>query len=179
MNIQNYVQKIEANKYTEKELINLYNNANTKVDLKEEDREFLIFAIEKNTRLRFPRAAKRIFGAKESVANKILEKLQTKLAEQLDLKKNKLKSGVKTGGRMITGEYYIDVYMSYKNVENNGAFISLTQPTLDDELQVTVGQYSTHNEDSGVKEELIGGIDCFDEYSEKYQRYLVQLINFN
>jgi len=30
MNIQELVEKVEANKYSEKQLINLYNNANNK-----------------------------------------------------------------------------------------------------------------------------------------------------
>jgi len=177
MNIQDLVQKIESDKYSEKQLINLYNNANNKKDLSEEDKEILIEAIEKNTRLRFPRAAKRIFGAKESVANTILEKLHQTLSQSTDFSSNKLKNGVKTGGRMISGEFYIDVYMSFKNSDNQGAYISLTQQTIDDELIVTVGRYSTHNADSGVKNESKGGIDSFEEYAIIYQNHLGELIN--
>ena len=92
MNIQDLVQKIEADKYNEKQLINLYNNANNKKGLSEEDKEVLVEAIEKNTRLRFPRAAKRIFGAKESVANTILEKLHQTLSQSIDFTSNKLKN---------------------------------------------------------------------------------------
>ncbi len=75
MTIEELVERIEANRYDEKQLINLYNNANANNELSEEDKENLIEAIEKNTRLRFPRAAKRIFGVKESVATEMLEKL--------------------------------------------------------------------------------------------------------
>ncbi|MDT0605043.1 hypothetical protein [Thalassotalea castellviae] len=179
MNIQDLVQKIESDKYSEKQLINLYNNANNKKDLSEEDKEILVEAIENNTRLRFPRAAKRIFGAKESVANTILEKLHQTLSQSqsINFTSNKLKNGVKTGGRMISGEFYIDVYMSFKNSENQGAYISLTQKTIDDELIVTVGRYSTHNPDSGVKNESKGGIDSFEDYAIIYQNHLGELIN--
>ena len=127
--------------------------------------------------LRFPRAAKRIFGAKESVANSMLEKLHKTLTHTIDFTSNKLKNGVKAGGQMISGEFYIDVYMSYKNTENEGAYISLTQKTIDDELIVTVGRYSTHNPDSGVKNECKGGVDSFDEYAKIYQNHLGELIN--
>jgi len=177
MNIQDLVQKIEADKYNEKQLINLYNNANNKKGLSEEDKEVLVEAIEKNTRLRFPRAAKRIFGAKESVANTILEKLHQTLSQSIDFTSNKLKNGVKTGGLMISGEFYIDVYMSFKNSDNQGAYISLTQKTIDDELIVTVGRYSTHNPDAGVKSESKGGIDSFEDYARIYQDHLGELIN--
>jgi hypothetical protein len=42
---------------------------------------------------------------------------------------------------------------------------------------VTVGRYSTHNPDSGVKNEDEGGIDSFDDYAKIYQNYLSELIN--
>jgi len=177
MNIQELVQKIEADKYNEKELINLYNNANNKKGLSEEDKEVLVEAIEKNTRLRFPRAAKRIFGAKDSVANTILEKLHKTLSQSINFTSNKLKNGVKTGGCMISGEFYIDVYMSYKNSDNQGASISLTQATIDDELIVTVRRYNTHKPDSGVKNEDKGSMDSFNDHAKTYQNYLGELIN--
>ncbi len=177
MNIQELIQKIESDKYNEKEMINLYNNANNQQGLSEEDKEDLIEAIEKNTRLRFPRAAKRIFGAKESVANTMLEKLHKTLSQSVDFISNKLKDGVKTGGLMMTNKLYIELYMSFKNSENQGAYISLTQKTIDDELIVTVGRYSTHNPDSGVIKEDKSGLDSFDDYAIIYKNYLGELIN--
>lgn len=145
--------------------------------MNEEDKEVLVDAIEKNTRLRFPRSAKRIFGAKELVANTILEKLYNSLSQSTDLTSNKLKNGVKTGGRMISGEFYIDVYMSYKNTDNQGASISLTQQKVDDELIVTVKRYSTHNSDSGIQKESDGTVDSFEDYVKIYEQYLGELIN--
>ena len=65
MDIQDVIKNIESNKYNEKKLIVLYGNINKKEGLSEEDKEVLIEAIEKNTRLRFPRAAKRIFGLRK------------------------------------------------------------------------------------------------------------------
>ncbi len=177
MNIQELVHRIQEDKYNEKQLINLYNNANNKQSLNEEDKEILVEAIEKNTRLRFPRAAKKIFGAKESLANTMLEKLHQTLLQSIDFTSNKLKTGVKTGGLMISGEFYIDVYMSFKNSDNQGAYISLTQKTIDDELIVTVGRYSTHNPGSAVRNESKGGIDSFDEYANIYKKHLSDLIN--
>lgn len=177
MEIQKIIENIESNQYEERQLVNLYNNANKKEGLSEEDKEAIISAIEKNTRLRFPRAAKRIFGAKESVAYTMLEKLYTSLRESIDFKGNKLKNGVKTGGYMISGEFYIDVYMSYKNIDNQAVSISLTQKTIEDELEVRVRRYSTYNEDSGTQSDAQSGIDLFDEYSEIYKKHLIELTN--
>ncbi len=73
MKIEDLIKRIEADKFNEKQLINLYNNACSQREIDEAEKELLIDAIEKNTRLRFPRAAKRIFGAKESVASQRLE----------------------------------------------------------------------------------------------------------
>lgn len=131
MKTEDLIKRIEEDKFNEKQLINLYNNACSKPDIDEVEKESLIEAIEKNTRLRFPRAAKRIFGAKESVASQKLESLYIKLSKKYDLTHNRLKNGVKVGGRMISGEYYIDVYVSYKNFENQGAAIALTQANIE------------------------------------------------
>lgn len=176
MTIEELVERIEANRYDEKQLINLYNNANANNELSEEDKENLIEAIEKNTRLRFPRAAKRIFGAKESVATEMLEKLYSKISASYDLTGNRLKNGVKTGGLMISGKLYIEVYISYKNADNQGVFLSLTQDTVDDELVVIVRRYSTHKPESGVKWEKTEGIDRFDEFSNVYEEYLKEIL---
>jgi hypothetical protein len=107
----------------------------------------------------------------------MLEKLYNSLSTSINFKYNKLKNGVKTGGRMISGEFYIDVYMSYKNSENQGAYISLTQKTINDELIVTVGRYSTHNVNSGVRNESEAGIDAFDDQVKIYQQHLGGIIN--
>tara|TARA_R110001592_G_scaffold112965_1_gene311584 strand:+ start:6643 stop:7173 length:531 start_codon:yes stop_codon:yes gene_type:complete len=176
MTIEELVERIEANRYDEKQLINLYNNANANNDLSEEKKENLIEAIEKNTRLRFPKAAKRIFGAKESVATEMLEKLYTKISASYDLTGNKLKNGVKTGGLMISGKLYIEVYISYKNADNQGVFLSLTQDAVDDELVVIVRRYSTRKTESGVKGEKTGGIDRFHEFSNVYEEYLKEIL---
>jgi hypothetical protein len=176
MDIDVLIENVNQDKYSEKQLIALYKNTNNKEGVKEEQKERLVDAIEKNTRLRFPRAAKKIFGAKESVAMEKLEGLYKKLITSLDFSKNKLKNGVKSGGRNISGEFYIDLYMSYKNANNHGAYISLTQVTIEEELEVTVGLYSTHNSNSGIKDEKVAGIDYFEEYSKIYKNYLCEVI---
>ncbi|ANN28307.1 TPA: hypothetical protein RQK39_003528 [Vibrio vulnificus] len=177
MKIEDLIKKIEEDKFNEKQLINLYNNAFSKQEIDEAEKESLIEAIEKNTRLRFPRAAKRIFGAKESVASQKHESLYVKLASKYDFTRNRLKNGVKAGGRMISGEYYIDVYLSYKNFQNQGAAIALTQENIDAELEVTVKRYCTHNENSGEIKKRTDTMDAFESCANTYDEYLSEVIN--
>jgi hypothetical protein len=177
MKIEDLIKRIEADKFNEKQLINLYNNACSQREIDEAEKELLIDAIEKNTRLRFPRAAKRIFGAKESVASQRLESLYVTLGKKYDFTNNRLKNGVKAGGRMISGEFFIDVYVSYKNTENQGAAIALTQANIDAELEVTVKRYSTHNENSGDVEIRTDTMDAFESCAKAYDEYLAEIIN--
>ncbi|MFM5099082.1 hypothetical protein ACEUBD_15005 [Aeromonas veronii] len=87
MQISNLITKIENNVFSEKELINLFNNATSNNKISEEDKALLIFSIEKNTRLRFPKSAKRIFGAKESFAESKLDKLYQDLCKEFNLRR--------------------------------------------------------------------------------------------
>ncbi len=176
MQISNLITKIENNVFSEKELINLFNNAISNNKISEEDKALLIFSIEKNTRLRFPKSAKRIFGAKESFAESKLDKLYQDLCKEFNLSNNQLKNGVKTGGLMISGEFYIDVYMSYKNIENHGVAITLTQPDIESELTVTVKRYKTYGSDSGTINMHESNMDDFDNSAQVYKAYIQELI---
>lgn len=103
----------------------------------------------------------------------MLDKLFSRLSKEFDWSQNKVKSGVKYVGRMTTGEYYIDVYLSYKNQENKCAYFALVQPQSEDELRINIGTYQTHcGENSGVRDELEGGIDSFDEFVKTFENHL-------
>ena len=107
----------------------------------------------------------------------MLDKLFSRLSKEFDWAQNKVKNGVKYGGRMTTGEYYIDVYLSYKSQDNKCAYFALIQPQSDDELLINVGTYQTHcGENSGVRDELEGGIDSFDELVKVFENHLGNLI---
>ena len=58
------IESVSAGKLSEKELINLYNNATARGSSVVAD------AVVRQMRIDFPRAAKRMFGAKESAADK-------------------------------------------------------------------------------------------------------------
>lgn len=95
----------------------------------------------------------RIFGAKESDARTRLEEVFAKLEATHDLTANRVKNAVKTGGEMISGQKHIDVYISYKNKSNFGAFLGLIQDDAASEMKARVGYYKT-GRDSFREEQL-------------------------
>ncbi|WP_421229835.1 hypothetical protein [Aeromonas enteropelogenes] len=92
------------------------------------------------------------------------------------LSNNRLKNGVKAGGLMISGEFYIDVYMSYKNIENHGVAITLTQLDIESELTITVKRYKTYGSDSGTIKVHESKMDDFDNFAQVYKEYIQELI---
>lgn len=131
------IESIRSGKYSERELINLYKNATTR------NATAVMEAVKIKMRADFPRAANRMFGAKENEANALLEDVFRKLSVAHDLTKNRLKNGVKAGGEMISGQKYIDVYISYKNSQGVGASLGLIQDDPESELTARVGYYKT------------------------------------
>lgn len=176
MEIKDLIKNIEEDKYTAKQLINLYNNAMAKKGLDESEKEHLIEAIEKNIRARFPKAAKSIFGPKGTVASERLAAFCVELAKEFDLTSNKLKNGVKSGGEMISGRKYIDYYISYKNSSNQGVAMTLFQNNFDDELEVAVERYQTHSKDGKTLHRHVSAMDDFDDLANQYKAYLSEII---
>lgn len=126
------IEKIKSGSYSEKELINLYNNARS-LGAKE-----VVEAIEYQMRGQFPRAANRLFGQKEDSAIKRLQEVIDRLESEVNVSANKLKNGVKTGGEKISGDKYLNIYASYRNADGFGGYISMEQDSIDSELYVVV-----------------------------------------
>ena len=86
------IENIRNGKFSERELVNLYKNAAT------QNVTAVMEAVKIKMRADFPRAANRMFGAKENEANSLLEDVFRKFSAAHDLTKNRLKNGVKAGG---------------------------------------------------------------------------------
>ena len=162
------IEQIKTGKFSEKELIALYKNATDK------NAPLVIDAVKKIMRGQFPRAAKRLFGAKESQATALLEGAYKKLSAELNFKHNKLKNGIKPGGVMLSGESYICVYLSYKNKGNFGAHLGLLQSAADSELIAEVANYKTGNDSFNEKQSF--GVHDFDKAVALYRQYLIGII---
>src|SRR5450759_2760506 len=96
--VKQLIESIRSGKYSERELISLYNNASARGN------STVMQAIQIRMRADFPRAANRKFGAKESEANALLEGVYRNLSAEYNLTGNRLKNGVKLGGEMISGQ---------------------------------------------------------------------------
>jgi hypothetical protein len=154
------ITKIRSGKYTERELINLHQNATTKNAID------VIAAIESQMRDQFPRAANRLFGKKASYAVERLQSVLDKLEAELNLGANKLKNGVKPGGQKIAGKKYLNVYASFRNKSGYGALISMEQETHESELLTEVWSYKI--KPNPFKDIKVFTMDQFDEASNEY-----------
>ncbi|CAE6917944.1 hypothetical protein ACOMICROBIO_GDFFDHBD_01806 [Vibrio sp. B1REV9] len=128
---------INSGKKSDKELITLYQRVQKSSDkLSGEEVKELIWAIEFQLRDRFPRAANRIFGARDKEVIALLESVVRETTAHLN--HNKVGSHVKTGGGRIRGDVYIQTYISYKNGLGQKAELCLEQQTFDSELVAIV-----------------------------------------
>ena len=171
MSQANEVQLIESirnGKFSERELINLYKNAETK------SATAVMEAVKIKMRADFPRAANRMFGAKEREANALLEDVFRNISATHDITANRLKNGVKAGGEMISGQKYIDVYISYKNDNDVGASLGLIQDDPESELTARVGCYKTGN--GSFRDVQIFQMHDFEQAVEAYKTQLSKVL---
>lgn len=145
--VNTHIRKIEAGAYDDAALIKLYRNIDRQPALLYEDRERLVGAIESHLRVSFPRAAKKLFGPKDTEAREQLNRIWLQSTAGLDLTGNKHKNGVKTGGDMMTGEKHVDVYISYKNSASQTVHLSIVQETPADPYIATLARYVVGGDD--------------------------------
>lgn len=165
------LQQIETGKLSDKELTNLLNNAN-RLDVPVEDRELLIEAIELKMRMISPSKATKLFGNKDTDYREKLESFLVNLEIGYDLSKNKLENRVKTGGSVINGTAHIDVYISYKSLNQINLSIGFFQVDIDSEPEVYLRQ---KNLAVGEKSTLLSkksGAENFDKLSIEFENLL-------
>lgn len=163
------IEKIQTGSLSERELINLYNNA-----LQREAVD-VIDAIERQMRGQFPRAANRLFGKKEKFAEQCLSDVLGKLGQVVNLEGNKLKNGSKPGGQKLSGEKYLNVYASYRNDFGIGGYLSMEQDTIESELYAIVGHYKIGN--NGFRNEQRFTMGEFVEAGNEYIRIVRSIID--
>jgi hypothetical protein len=163
---ENLINKISEGSYSEKELINLHSNG---IRLGHQD---VVDTIELQMRKQYPRAASKKYGAKGNVAQTKLEAAYKEISEAFDLSKNRNNNGVKVGGGIMSGESYIDYYISYKNEDGFGTFLGLIQETVDSELKVRVGLYKTGKDKFDediyfVLDDFLKAVDLYKDHLSK------------
>ena len=68
MTVSHLIEKVESGRLSEKELIQLYKDVMGSSKASIEEKAALAWSIEKESRLKFPKAAKRLFGEKDNKA---------------------------------------------------------------------------------------------------------------
>lgn len=154
------IERIRSGTLSEKELINLYNNA------RDRNAKEVVDAIERQMRGQFPKAANRLFGTKEAYAVQRLQEVLARLEGEVNVSANELKNGVKPGGKKLAGEKYLNVYASYRNAAGVGGYLSMVQDTIDSELYAVVGHYKIGS--AGFRQEERFTMEAFDEAASKY-----------
>ena len=167
---------IENGKLSKKELLNVHNNYQ-KEDVPDEDRELISSSVEKLLRVKFPAAANKIFGAKDSEARDMLGKVLSPIEVEFDLSNNKHKNGIKTGGNVISGEVFLYTYISYKNSTGFAAHFALSQPDVDDELRVLVSMQQVGKHNAGIIDKHELGVEEFSQAQQIYRSYLRQIVD--
>lgn len=131
----NLLAHVNGGKLTEKELIQQHDNASACGG------KHIVAAVEAQMRGQFPKGANRMFGKKKADTTLLLESVCEVLAMRVDLSKNKVKSGVKPGGEMLSGRKVVNEFISFRGLRGYGAYLSLEQHTVNSELIVAVGHY--------------------------------------
>lgn len=164
------ISKIKAGQYDQKQLLNLLENA-TRLDNVE-----VVEAVRLQMRRDFPSAATKHFGAKGEDAKIKLEETISILIKEFDLSNNRTRSKniVKVGGDRISGETYIDYYISYKNEDGYAVVLGLIQKDIDADLNVRFVYYKTGKD--SFKEEQIFPISDYEMALNMYKNRLSEIV---
>ena len=92
-----------------------YDNIKNFPSISDYEREYLIDAVEKKIRVKFPNKAKKILGGKSAKAQELLDEVYKNLTQEFDWSNNNVGNKVQVGGSMISGKEFVCWYISYKN----------------------------------------------------------------
>lgn len=174
--VQKTLDMVENKELTSVQLNNLYNNVQKYEAITDEEREAVIAAVEAKIKVVDPRKAKRLFGPKDAQARVMMEEAYAAISEEFDLTANVLKNGVKTGGDMIAGRKYIDVYLSYKNTDNWNFGFGYNQDTVDELPYLRTRLYQTGGKQEETMEVHNYSVEEFSEALSAYKDKLKTLI---
>ena len=164
------LESVNTGSFTKAELLSYYTNVEV-----EDGPQELLEAIEERLRRDFPAAANAAFGKKSDEAMEMLTRVADTVTSTMDLSGNVVKSHVKIGGFELKGEHYICRYISYKNKENHGVQLMLSQLTADSEMLVREATYRTSAKEANFRHEETFPHGEVDRAVERYRAHLVEL----
>ena len=143
-NVKRILSLIKNKDYSKKELHTFYENINNeykKEKITEFEFEILIQELEHKVRITQPRLSKILFGPKDEKVRISLREFLEELKVTFDFSNNFVGSHVKTGGSMINGTKYIDVYISYKNKDKWHCSFAYVQDDANSNLYIMIRKY--------------------------------------
>ena len=115
-----------------------YDNIKNYAGISEYEREYLVDAVEKKIRVKFPNKAKKILGGKSAKAQELLDEVYKTLTQEFDWSNNNVGNKVKVGGSMISGKEFVCWYISYKNDNGYSTGLHYRQKTAEDDPYLDV-----------------------------------------
>ena len=143
-NVVRILNLIKNKDYNKKELHTFYENINNehkKGKITDYEFEILIQDLEQKVRITQPRLSKVLFGPKDEAVRRLLRDFLEELKVDFDFSNNNVGSHVKTGGFMINGTKYIDVYISYKNKDKWHCSFAYVQDHVDSNPYIMTRKY--------------------------------------
>lgn len=174
--VRRALKVIETKELSRKSLRNFYDNAMRDQEVTDVERETLIAALEARIRITSPRDAKKLFGPKDAEARALLERIHDALAAEFDLSGNTVGAGVKTGGSMMRGDLYVDVYISYKAADRRHVVLGYTQSASTDDPLLQVRCYQTGKEATEPDIRETFQIDDLEKATARYREHLMSIV---
>ena len=160
-----------------KVLQNWYDNIKNFVGISEYEREYLVDAVEKKIRVKFPNKAKKILGGKSAKAQELLDEVYKTLTQEFDWSNNNVGNKVKVGGSMISGKEFVCWYISYKNDEGYSTGLHYRQKTAEDDPYLDVDYRRVGKDYENDREVKIFPVQLKDEAVNLFREYLRKIIN--
>ena len=153
-----------------------YDNIKNYAGISDYEREYLIDAVEKKIRVKFPNKAKKILGGKSAKAQEMLDEIYKSLTQEFDWSQNNVGNKVKVGGSMISGKEFVCWYISYKNDEGYSTGMHYRQLTPEDDPYLDVDYRRVGKDYEKDREFQKFPIQLKDEAINLYREYLKKTI---
>ena len=170
------VEKSIEKEDTIKVLQSRYDNIKNYAGITEYEREYLVDAVEKKIRVKFPNKAKKILGGKSAKAQELLDEVYKTLTQESDWSNNNVGNKVKVGGSMISGKEFVCWYISYKNDNGYSTGLHYRQKTAEDDPYLDVDYRRVGKDFEKDREVKIFPIQLKDEAVNLFKEYLKKTI---
>lgn len=174
--VRRALKVIETKDLSRKSLRAFYDNTMRDQEVTDAEREVLIAALEARIRITSPGDAKKLFGPKDAQARILLEQIRHILSAEFDLSNNTVGGGVKTGGAMMRGDSYVDVYISYKSIDRWHVSMSYLQPKASEDPTLVVRLYRTGMESTDPETRDVFHIDEIESATSRYREHLMSIL---